>query len=184
MEKKMTNKVIDIAKKFIGLNECKPNAKWTSKTIPNCDELSDELIHIMSKTHWMSGWAYCAAFCGGVYLEAYKDDALKLATLRKILTPSVMTTYANSKKYWTKSPTPGSIFIMQMGSGGNGHCGIVGDSILAGSFSTIEGNTSPSPLTPEADRNGDGIYAKVRKLNFVHSDNLHLLGFIDFKFKD
>lgn len=178
----MTNKVIELAKRYVGLHECKPNAQWTSKSIPDCDARSTELLEMMGKTHWQPSWAYCAAFVGGLYLEAYKDDALKLATLKKILTPSVMTTYINGKKYASKTPTPGSIFIMQMGTGGNGHCGLVTESILKDSFSTIEGNTSPSPLTAAQDRNGDGIYAKVRKLNFTHSDKLNLIGFIDFKF--
>lgn len=178
----MSKAVIDYAKRFVGLHECKPNTEWTSKSIPGCEALSEELIEIMSKTGWVKSWPYCAAFVDGVYREIYKNDPVKLAIIKKCLGPSVMTMFRDSKKYFTKTPTPGSIFIMQKASGGNGHAGLVGDAILKDSFSTIEGNTSPAPTTAAKDREGDGIYAKVRKLNFVHSDGLHLLGFIDFKF--
>ena len=177
-----TQKVLEIATKFVGLYESKPNAAWSSKTLDNYDELSSQLIEMMERTGWQPGWAYCAAFVDGIYREAFKDDADKLAIIKKCLSPSVMTTFKDSKKYFTKTPTPGSIFIMQMKSGGTGHCGLVGNSIKSDSFSTIEGNTGPGPAVAAKDRDGDGIYAKARSLNFTHSDGLHLLGFIDFGF--
>jgi hypothetical protein len=175
-------KVLEIARKFVGLHEIKPNAQWTSKDIPNAAQLSDELIVLMKKTGWLPGWAYCAAFVDAVYREAFKDDKAKLAIIKKCISPAVMTTYKDSKKYFSLTPTPGCIFIMQMKNGGTGHCGIVGDSIKSDSFSTIEGNTGPGAAVAAKDREGDGIYAKARAMNFKHSDGLHLLGFIDFKF--
>ncbi len=174
-----SEKIIKIAKKYINLTECKPNAEWTSNTIKECKTLSSELVTGMKKTGWASGLPYCAAFVEYVVCEALKDDAEKLAKVKKLLTPSVMQSYNGVKNLVTKTPTPGAIFFMQNGNSATGHAGFVGESVKADSFSTVEANTSPSPLTPEQDRNGDGIYSKVRKLNFVHSDGLHLLGFLD-----
>jgi hypothetical protein len=175
--------VIEIARKFCGLYETKPNAEWSSKTLQNPSALSDELIAMMKTTGWEPGWAYCAAFADACFREAYKDDDLKLATIKKILSPSVMTTYAAGKKYFSKVPTPGSIFILQHGQGGTGHAGIVGENITTTSFETFEANTSPSAaMSVEADRNGDCITNKSRSLNFTPGPNLHLLGFIDLNF--
>lgn len=175
-------KVIEVAKRFVNLTECKPNAQWNSKTVANCDQLSVELLELMKQTGWTPPLPYCAAFVDGVYREAYKDEPEKLAIIKKVLTPSAMQSYNNAKAYWSKTPVPGCIFVMQMANGTTGHCGIVGESITKDSFSTIEGNTSPGPSSGERDRNGDGVYSKVRKMNFTHSDSLHLIGFIDFKF--
>lgn len=175
--------VIAVAKKFCGLYECKPNAEWTSKSLPHPEVLSDQLVDLMKTTGWEPGWAYCAAFADAMYREAYKDDAEKLAIIKKCLSPSVMTTYKDSKKYFTKTPSPGAIFIMQHAQGGTGHAGIVGEHITSDTFETLEGNTSPSAaMSVEADRNGDCITNKSRKLNFTPGPGLHLLGFIDFNF--
>lgn len=177
MRKKLLNALINT----YGLFEAKANAKWTSKTIENSSELSKKLIHYMELGGWQSGWPYCMAFVKAAYLEAYEDDAEKTRIIKKMLTPSVMVSFKNCKNYVPKPavPKPGTIFLMQNGRGSTGHAGIVGEIIKKDSFSTLEGNTSPSPATAEADRNGDGIYAKTRKLNFAASDGLHLIGFID-----
>ena len=171
--------IIKVARQYVGLTESIPNAKWTSKSIVNCDKISDHLCKAMTSAGWRSGWPYCMAFAKAVYLEAFTNDAAKVALIRKLLNASVMSSYANAKAYVSKDPTPGSIFIMQKGTGGNGHAGIVVE-VSDHSFNTVEGNTSPAPTSAEADRNGDGIYAKSRRLDFTKSSGLHLVGFIDF----
>lgn len=174
------DKIISIAKQYVGLKECEPNAKWTSKSIPECDILSAQLCESMESAGWQKGWPYCMAFVKAVYLEAFKDEPLKKQLIKNLLTPSVMTSYQFCKKqgYFSKTPIPGSIFIMQKAGGGTGHAGIV-ESIDGKILHTIEGNTSPSPTSAEADRNGDGIYSKTRKLDFTVTSGLHLIGFIN-----
>jgi hypothetical protein len=173
-----SDSIIKIAKRYVGLTESVPNAKWTSKTIANCDVLSDQLSKNMIAASWRSGWPYCMAFVKAVYMEAFAKDPAKLAFIKKAFTPAVMTSYNASKAYVSKIPTPGSVFIFQKGAGGNGHAGIVVE-VSDHSFSTIEGNTSPAAKTVEQDREGDGIFSKARKLDFTSSAGLHLIGFID-----
>ena len=172
-------KVIDVARKYVNLYEIKPNAQWTSKSNPSeAAKLSNHLVDLMESGGWEKGWPYCMAFVEAVYREALQDDPKALALVAKLLTPSAMMTYKNCKPYLTKTPTPGGIFIMQKAQGGTGHAGIVVSSD-GSKFSTIEGNTSPAATTAEQDRNGDGIYAKSRALNFTVTDGLHLIGFVD-----
>lgn len=173
-----SDSIIKIAKRYVGLTESVANTKWTSKNLENSDALSDQLSKNMITAGWRPGWPYCMAFVKAVYMEAFAKDPAKLAFIKKAFTPAVMTSYNASKAYVSKTPTPGSVFIFQKGAGGNGHAGIVVD-VSDHSFSTIEGNTSPAPTSAEADRNGDGIYAKARKLDFTPSAGLHLIGFID-----
>jgi hypothetical protein len=173
--------VLSIGSKYVGLYETVPNAKWSSKSLKNPNELSDELLDIMGNTGWIPGWPYCAAFTKAVYMEAYKENPEAYAIIKKLLTPSVMVSYKNCRKYVSKEPTVGSIFLYQKGTGGTGHCGIVKEIKKTG-FLTIEGNTSPAPTTAEQDRNGDCITSKTRKLDFTSSSGMHLIGFIDFKF--
>lgn len=172
------NKIIEIASRYTGLTEIVPNAKWVGKSA-NSAELSKELCESMEHCGWQKGWPYCMAFVIAVYNEAYADQPEKLKLIKKTLTPSTITSFTNAKKakLVSQTPTPGSIFIMQKGEGGTGHAGIVTE-IDGSVIKTIEGNTSPAPTSAEADRNGDGIYAKSRKLSFAKTAGLHLIGFI------
>jgi len=175
-----SQKIIDVASQYVGLYEIVPNAKWTSKTAANPSALSDKLLSFLDASGWEPGWPYCMAFVEAVYSEAFASDPKALKKIKQLLSPSVMSTYKACKPFITKTPTPGAIFVMQKGNGGFGHAGIVVAQIAKDKFSTIEGNTSPAPASAEADRNGDGIYAKSRKLAFENNSGLHLIGFIDF----
>lgn len=175
------DRIIEVASQYISLYETIPNTQWTSKIIKNPATVSLKLVTAMEACEWQKGWPYCAAFVEAVMLEAFAEDQAKVKKLKNLLAPSVMLTYSRCKNFIIKEPKPGSIFIMQKAKGATGHAGIVGKDISKTAFSTIEANTSPGQaISAEADRNGDGIYAKSRKLVFDNaSKGLHLIGFID-----
>ena len=77
-----------------------------------------------------------------------------------------------------RTPAPGSIFFMQLGSSRKGHCGIV-VRVDGGRMSTIEGNTSPDPADSAVDREGDGIFRRTRSIHFApRASSLWLRGFL------
>ena len=73
-----------------------------------------------------------------------------------------------------KSPKPGFLVIWNYEGSTNGHIGIVTKVIDEFTIETIEGNTSPDDKTIE--REGDGVYRKVRSTKTV--GKMKLVGFI------
>lgn len=173
--------IIEHASKFVGLFETKANKDW-ARLVAGVVEDDDELEKVLKTAGWQPGWSYCAAFVEAVWRLAYKEvEAPKELQdlISNRLNPSVIKSYDNFKDRITQTPEPGSIFFMQKGFSGFGHAGIVVSSDGA-NFATIEGNTSPGSGSVESERNGDGVYKRIRKLNFeTHSYNLHLLGFLN-----
>lgn len=67
------------------------------------------------------------------------------------------------------TPAPGDTFGIYFASKGRvAHTGLVAG-MGRNSITTIEANTSPQPATGEADRNGDGVWRKIRPLSTIHS---------------
>ena len=173
-------KIIEVGSRFSGLYETKSNEQWSDK------QLSNELLDMMLRTGWLKGQPYCASFVESVWVKAYtelKAPEKLIRDIRKILTPSVITSYTESKKIApiANIPSVGSIFFMQLRNQWKGHSGLVVDyKSGTGRFKTLEGNTSASKSDPERDRNGDGIYIKDRTLIFKKSTtDLNLLGFLE-----
>lgn len=123
----------------------------------------------------------CMAFSETIWRMAYKNLDAPVDIINdfsKKLNPSVMSSYNNFKGSISKEPVPGSIFFMQKGTTANGHAGIV-VGCDGKSLATLEANTSPGKaISAEADRNGDGVYKKIRSLDFTKTSGLHLLGFL------
>mgnify|MGYP000379049915 CR=1 FL=1 len=66
-------------------------------------------------------------------------------------------------------PEPGDTFGIYFASKGRvAHTGLVA-AVGRNSLTTIEANTSPQPASGEADRNGDGVWRKIRPLSTIHS---------------
>lgn len=174
--------IIAQATRFVNLKETANNAAWDDPDTSGQDAAALELRYLLEATGWQAGWPYCAAFCEAVYMRAYKTLGASpkvLAVLSQRFTPSVMLTYKQLGSYAQHTvPLPGAVFFMQKGQSGNGHAGVV---VLPGqtNFSTIEGNTSPSPASAQADREGDGVYKKVRSLDFTKKSGLWLRGFFN-----
>lgn len=71
-------------------------------------------------------------------------------------------------------PQAGFLVVWQHGTSSNGHIGIVEAVNGDGTITTIEGNTSPSQ---GVERDGDGVYRKIRMLNSTGA--MHIVGFLD-----
>lgn len=173
--------IIRVASHFLNLKETANNSAWDNPDTAGQDQAGFDLRRLLETTGWQAGWPYCMAFCKAIYLQAYKNlgappEVLRLVSQR--FTASVMITYKNCGAFAQKKvPTSGAIFFMQKGDTGNGHAGLV---VTPGqvNFATIEGNTSPSPTSAQADREGDGVYKKVRTLDFTKKTGLWLRGFL------
>lgn len=68
-----------------------------------------------------------------------------------------------------RQPEPGDTFGIYFASKGRiAHTGLVAG-VRGNSLVTIEANTSPQPAAGEADRNGDGVWRKIRPLSTIRS---------------
>ena len=83
-----------------------------------------------------------------------------------------LTVWANSLCRRPIEPIVGDIVIYQMGNTTKGHAEII-TNVFLNSFQTIGGNTSSGS---EIERNGDGIYSKIRSRHT--SDKFKTLGFL------
>lgn len=176
--------IVRVASQFINLYETKSNAAWANILDPTKGKAeSDELDKAMLECGWSNGLPYCAAFAEAMCRIAYNNLKAPDSVSKRFsssMTPSVMTSYNNFHKLGliTQVPTPGSLFFMQKGTSFEGHTGIVVANNGA-TLATIEGNTSAgTAISAEADRNGDGIFKKVRTNSFEKSAGLHLIGFL------
>lgn len=166
------------AAKFAGLTEVRNNAAWDNLDTPGRDAVAEELRAELLRTGWQLGWPYCAAFAEVVWRRAYQGRT-ELPVISSMLNPHCLTSFRNAaERGWTsKTPQVGAIGIMKKGDSSSGHAFIVAG-IEGSVLHTIEGNTSPAPGSPEADREGDGVYRKKRPLSFAPTTGLHLIGFI------
>lgn len=181
-KEQISKEIIEVGSHFVNLFETKDNAEWRFIVDPRKGKSESELlVSELKKSGWQSGWPYCMAFCETVWRLAYTNANAPtdiLNDIAKKLNPSVMSSFNNVEDLISKTPVPGSIFFMQKGTSGNGHAGIVVASDGT-SIATLEANTSPGKaISAEADRNGDGIYKKIRTLDFKKSSGLHLVGFL------
>ena len=174
-------KIIAVARQFVGLHEVKSNAEWDNPATAGRDQAAEDLRLALKSVGWLAGWPYCAAFTEACWRLAYQQlgapDELRAQIAAK-LNPSVMDSFNNWKPEISNMPEPGAIFFMQMGKTYRGHAGIVVDP-NGDAFSTIEGNTSPMAGSAEADREGDGVFKKIRRLDFNPKSGLWLRGFLN-----
>lgn len=163
---------------FLGLTEVRSNQEWDDLSTKEKDANADEFKAELMRAGWQSGWPYCAAFCEVVWRHAYQGRA-ELPMVKQMLTPGCLLSFNNAADQgWTSQhPKVGSIGVMRKGSTSQGHSFIV-TSVIGDTVKTIEANTSPTPGTVEQERNGDGVYAKSRKVVYKPTAGLHLIGFI------
>lgn len=174
-------KIIQVAERWVNLHEVAANAAWDDLSTPGEDQRALDLRDAMRASGWQEGWSYCAALVEAVWRTAYVELGAPIELLLEIsrkLTPSVMQSFRNWEGSISLEPEPGAIFFMQLGSGWQGHAGIVVRRGI-GKVATIEGNTSPDPATPEADREGDGVFRRVRTLDFKPRPGLWMRGFLN-----
>lgn len=169
--------ILEAAQPYGDLVETKSNAVWSDPV------RSAELVAGMLAAGWQPGWPYCAAFGEFVVRKAYlvlgaPPEVVDLIAAK--FTPHVLTTYRNCGTHaQARVPTWGSLAFMRYGKTASGHLFMV---TFPGTVtvSTIEGNTARALQVAAAqDRNGDGIFKKLRAVDFTPTAGLHLLGFFN-----
>lgn len=107
----------------------------------------------------------------------------------KFKSPSVLWKSQLVMDVWNKTPAmcrlsqplAGAIMIWEMFDENGqalpvGHCGIVTDALADQWVKTIEGNTGPGSSDPNQDRNGDGVYQRVRHI--VGTNRMRVKGWL------
>lgn len=110
------------------------------------------------------GYAWCMSFVFWGFEKASKDLKVKNPVPK---TAGVLDCYAKAKKlgYVVTKPLPGDQFIMDFG-GGKGHTGVVTE-VVGIKVKTIEGNTSADPSYAAADRDGNGVFERLRPISGI-----------------
>ena len=164
------NKAIEIAKAFVGVVE-DPKDSNRGKEIDTIQALFG-----------FKGVQYCVLFC----LYCYRRACMDLGLMYNLpITASSQTLFEEAKKLGCVSTDftniqPGDIVIWRKFKLWQGHAGLCVSYLnpTDNSFVTIEGNTQPDNKGDQ--REGGGIYKKVRyakKVDFL-VDNFYLRGYI------
>lgn len=164
------NLLVVEARRWIGTKEIGNNSGEIVTMFQNWDNSPDH-------------WPWCMAFVQYCLkqVDILYGELGQLCTEHSLKrSEHVMTVWNRSPKRCRRtSPKPGYIAIWRHYKNGkatsSGHTGIVtGANIKHGVFSTIEGNTSDSA---NVEREGEGVYSKVRSLN--PKGSMKLVGFLD-----
>lgn len=118
------------------------------------------------------GEPWCAAFVQYCISEVAANLGATVVVHRSEHCMTIWSKTPGVHRY--KSPKPGYLVIWNYESSTNGHIGIVRRVIDEFTIETIEGNTSPDDKAIE--REGDGVYRKVRTTKTV--GKMRLVGFI------
>lgn len=164
----LRDKVISVAKGYVGMQEIKGNLGWTSKPF----EAKMEAIG------WKPSHAWCCYFAEMVWSEVYDSEGHS-ETLDKLFSGSSTKTLKRfSESGWPTGtvPVPGAVVIWCHMKGGKeqwqGHTGIV-TGVEDSFMHTVEGNTNDA-----GSREGEVVAEKIRKYNFTATSGLRLKGFI------
>ena len=107
------------------------------------------------------GYAWCVAFLYWCFEQA--ATKLKVGN-PMILTAGVLDLWNRTPKgHRHKEPKKGAIGVLDFG-GGKGHVYLVKSLAGDNKIPTIEGNTSADPTTAAEDREGQGVYERLRSL--------------------
>jgi hypothetical protein len=164
-----TEKIIQIAKSYIGMLEIKSNAGFYDASFSSK----------MKEAGWYMSAPWCAFFTKHVYKEAYADNKSLSAVIRGSFTGGAIDTLKRIKAdpaFRTGIiPKPGAIVVWRLGKTGKGHVGIVVSADLANNtMITIEGNTNNS-----GSREGDCVAQKIRTIiRPFKNDGLNVEGYI------
>lgn len=167
----ITDKIIEIAKGFVGLQEIPGNMGFK-------DERFNEL---MESVGFQKGQAWCSYFAELVWKLAYQEQLDMIAILDGLFSAGAVKTYNNFLKSYLfiadKHCSPGSVVIWQHWTNNKptwmGHAGIVVSEVHEHEFRTIEGNGNS-----KGGREGLEVAEKRRLLNFDAKKGLVLRGFI------
>ena len=155
MPHELGDKIIDVARKYIG----------TTEVTRNSGPLIDQWLH---NVHCYPGDPWCVAFAWSML-----DEATRILGLPNPQRPTASVHWlwrTAPIKAKTRDPIPGSIFCIDHG-GGMGHCGIVVGKLPQNwqAIKTIEGNTSD-----DGSREGKSVCERSRYIPEI------TLGYIDY----
>jgi hypothetical protein len=163
--------VIDIAKKYIGIEELPQNSGWSDQAFQKK----------MEEVGWQKTQAYCSYFCELCYKEANQKEWWKL---EKLFHGSAVQTLKNFKAAGYQildKPFVGGLVIYQTYKGGKpdwtGHAAICFEVIDDVWYRTYDANTTPDGKTGD-QRNGYIITPKKKKLKKDVTDGLRFIGCI------
>lgn len=169
--------IVRIARSYIGQDEIPPNMGFK-------DPIFDQKMRAIG---FVNGYAWCSLFAKLVWLEAFKDNTIRQAKIRRLCGPSTLGTYHNFAEAGgfiiDKLPAPGCIVVWKHGTDPAaylGHAGIVTQCVettfgLKG-FASVEGNTSS---TDPNERNGGTTAEKIHGLDLPPNPHgLNLVAFI------
>ncbi len=156
-------KIVEDAKKFVGIKEIHPNQGWNNKYFET----------LMKKVGWQLKWDYCVLFTKLILLRTLKGKQREI--VKKLFTPSSQTTWANLVKNQklglyklSKKPKVGAIaFYKHMNADWRGHADIVGLNFDDKKYDVITANGTI------------GVEEKKRKYRY-NSQTMRLLGFVIF----
>lgn len=171
MFEKIRDRAITNALSFIGVKEDPPKSNRGKE------------LDKIQKLFGLSGQQYCVMFV----IYCYNLATMSLTNIKTPLplTASSQTLYEDALKKGAtyKDPKlikPGDIVIWRKFKLWQGHAGFI-DSLLLNdnTFRTVEGNTSNNDFGSQRD--GDGIYRRVRKANKINFNlsSFYIRGFID-----
>lgn len=165
----LSERAIEIAEEFVGKTESKLKPNWA----PWLDNL---FARAGNSFGWRAGMSYCMAAAFACYAAAAKELGLELPLDGSASTQTFYND-ARLQERVSKSPARGDIIIFQVGNAWQGHAGIV-VGCTPDSVSTIEFNTGGT--MNGSQRNGEGVYMKLRKYkDFPRSDTkLWIKGFV------
>lgn len=135
----------------------------------NCGPMVEAFQATIGGLHKQS---WCLSFIQA--LTAYTEDRMGVKSNLPLteLVADLWDKAPMDSKFTLQDPGPGDLILWRYGETEKGHCGIIMKSSYK-VIETIEGNTSNNL---EIDRNGDGVYKKIRAK--VGTTNMHVLGFI------
>ena len=171
---KLTDKIVEIAKSYVGQKEIPPNKGFEDK----------DFEQKMRKAGWWASAAWCVIFTKLVWKEAYKavysdsmDDQMLtviLSTISSNIKPNSQDTIKQVEKFkdfvLSKEPVVGSIVIWRK-TATSGHAAIVVKVINSKTIETVEGNTNE-----EGSREGDQVALKKRST--VSKKGWEIMGYI------
>lgn len=164
--------IIQNAERHIGEREKTGNSGFVSQSFEKWMRLYG----------WIRGWAWCAQFCKGVWVEAYREIYHEYGerTMNKLFSPNVQKTiqqFTSDPRFpLQQQPVPGALMCWQTYKNGKpqttGHIAIV-KNVVGDTVTTIEGNTNGV-----GSREGDRVAEKKRVMDFTNNNGLRLRGFI------
>jgi len=164
-----TEKIIQIAKSYIGNLEIRSNAGFYDASFSTK----------MKAAGWYRGAPWCAFFTKHVYTAAYAEDKTLSTLIGNCFTGGVIDTFRRVKgnpAFTTGSvPKPGAVVLWRLGKTTKGHAGIVlSVDQKNNTMTTVEGNTNAS-----GSREGDCVAQKLRTITrSFRSDGLNVEGYI------